>query len=136
MSRAHRGAYVYFTDKETEPHFRSALAGVGRFRWTHCSAIELGPANDLCSGVEGGPHNGNLKAVVTILFCILVVPTINAQTKRVTPAEAKDHVGERATICGKVVSANYSSRSKGQPTFLNLDEPCPEQVFTIFDLGQ
>jgi hypothetical protein len=45
---------------------------------------------------------------VTILFCIFVVPTINVQTKRVTPAEAKDHVGERATVCGKVASANYA----------------------------
>jgi len=25
MSRAHRGVYVYFMDKETEKHFRSAL---------------------------------------------------------------------------------------------------------------
>jgi hypothetical protein len=40
-----------------------------------------------------------------------------------------------ATICGTVVSANYSSRSKGQPTFLNLDEPYPKQVFTILIWG-
>jgi hypothetical protein len=72
---------------------------------------------------------------VMVFFCIFAVPTTNAQTKRVTAAEAKDHIGERTIVCGKVVSANYSSRSKGQPTFLNLDEPYPKQVFTILIWG-
>ena len=34
MSRAYRGVYTYFRDKETEQHFRSALPELGNFRLT------------------------------------------------------------------------------------------------------
>ena len=49
--------------------------------------------------------------------------------------EAWNHVGEDAAVCGKVVSIYYSKRSKGQPTFLNLDKPYPNQLFTIVIWG-
>jgi hypothetical protein len=58
-----------------------------------------------------------------------------AQTNKITAAEAKDHIGETRTVCGKVVSTHYASGSKGQPTFLNLDEPYPKEVFTILIWG-
>jgi hypothetical protein len=45
--------------------------------------------------------------------------------------DAKDHVGEMATVCCEVVSTRYASSTKGQPTFLNLDKPYPNQVFTV-----
>lgn len=45
-------------------------------------------------------------------------------------AEAGEHVGERGTVCGEVASTRYADRAKGQPTFLNLDRPYPNQVFT------
>src|ERR1700732_1670889 len=55
--------------------------------------------------------------------------------KRVSPSEAKDHVGEVATVCGDVVSTHYAPSTKGQPTFLNLDKPYPNPVFTILIWG-
>jgi hypothetical protein len=58
-----------------------------------------------------------------------------AQNAKITAAEAKDHVGETQTVCGKVVSTHYATSSKGQPTFLNLDEPSPKEVFTILIWG-
>ena len=67
-----------------------------------------------------------------LLFAICTV----AQTDKITAREAKDHVGEVQTVCGKVASAHYSTRSKGQPTFLNLDEPYPKQIFTILIWGR
>jgi len=66
------------------------------------------------------------------LFC--GVATL-AQTKRLTAKEAKDHVGEVATVCGTVASARYADRTNGQPTFLNLDEAYPHQIFTIVIWG-
>lgn len=51
--------------------------------------------------------------------------------KKLTAAEAKEHFGETATVCGEVVSGNYAGSSKGHPTFLNLDQPYPKQIFTI-----
>ena len=61
---------------------------------------------------------------------------VHAQSGHIAAAEAKNHVGEKMTVCGKVVSTHFASGSKGQPTFLNLDEPYPKEVFTILDLGQ
>jgi hypothetical protein len=72
---------------------------------------------------------------VAYLFSLLLVFSTAAQTNKITAAEAKDHVGEIRTVCGKVVSTHYASGSKGQPTFLNLDEPYPKEVFTILIWG-
>lgn len=68
------------------------------------------------------------------LFFLLAFSTA-AQTNKITAAEAKNHVGETRTVCGKVVSTHYATGSKGQPTFLNLDEPYPKEVFTILIWG-
>jgi hypothetical protein len=69
-----------------------------------------------------------------VLFLLLALSTA-AQTNKITAAEAKDHVGEVRTVCGKVASAHYAVRSKGQPTFLNLDGPYPKAIFTILIWG-
>ena len=68
-------------------------------------------------------------------FFLLLAFTTAAQTSKITAAEAKDHVGETRTVRGRVVSAHYASGSKGQPTFLNPDEPYPKEVFTILIWG-
>jgi hypothetical protein len=58
-----------------------------------------------------------------------------AQTNKITAREAKDHIGEQQAVCGKVASTHFAANSKDQPTFLNLDEPCPKEVFTILIWG-
>lgn len=58
------------------------------------------------------------------------------QENALTPEEARDHVGEEATVCGKVVSANYLPRTRRRPTYLNLDEAYPLQVFSIVIWGR
>lgn len=58
-----------------------------------------------------------------------------AQSGHLTAAQAKGHVGERATVCGAVASTRYAEKTKGQPTFLNLDDPYPNQIFTIVIWG-
>ena len=45
-------------------------------------------------------------------------------------------MGEHATVCGNVAGAKYSTRSRGQPTFLNLDYAYPRQVFTALIWGR
>ena len=57
-----------------------------------------------------------------------------AQTS-VSAAEAKNHIGERATVCGEVASVHYAARSRGNPTFINLDKPYPNQIFTVLIWG-
>lgn len=49
--------------------------------------------------------------------------------------EAKNHIGEKATVCGQVAGAHYAARSRGNPTFINLDRAYPNQIFTIVIWG-
>jgi hypothetical protein len=44
-------------------------------------------------------------------------------------------VGETATVCGRVASAHFAEKAKGLPTFMNLDMPYPQQIFTILIWG-
>ena len=72
----------------------------------------------------------------TILLTVLVLSfAIAAQSTKITAREAKNHVGEIATVCGKVVSTHFAASSRGQPTFLNLDEPYPKEIFTTLIWG-
>lgn len=72
---------------------------------------------------------------IALYFLLAANPAIQGQTKQITATEAKNHIGERAKVCGKVATARYASNAKGQPTFLNLDEPYPKQVFTVLIWG-
>ncbi len=72
--------------------------------------------------------------IVALALATLLIEPALAQ-KKLSAAEAKDHVGETATVCGNVVSTRYAASTKGQPTFLNLDKPYPNQVFTVVIWG-
>ena len=65
-----------------------------------------------------------ISATVTLLF-----------SKEYTAYMAQNHIGEKATVCGTVVSTHYARSSHGEPTFLNLDEPYPNQIFTVVIWG-
>ncbi len=51
-------------------------------------------------------------------------------------SEASEHIGQRATVCGVVVSKNTSEQSNGKPTFVNLDRSFPQQTFTVVIWGK
>lgn len=69
-----------------------------------------------------------------LAFLVLTACSALGQ-KTLTATEAKDHVGEQATVCGKIVSTRYAESSHGSPTFLNFDEPYPNQIFTVVIWG-
>src|SRR6201981_1192336 len=78
----------------------------------------------------------SLRSLVTSCFLFLLLAfSKSAQTNNITAAEANDHVGETRTVCGKVASTHFAAKSKGQPTFLDLDEPYPKEIFTILIWG-
>jgi hypothetical protein len=56
--------------------------------------------------------------------------------QKLSAQEARQHVGEQATVCGVVASGRYAARSRGQPTFLNFDAPYPNAVFTVLIWGE
>lgn len=45
--------------------------------------------------------------------------------------QAKDHLGENATVCGKVADSRYVDTGS-HVTFLNFDKPFPNHTFTAF----
>ncbi len=67
--------------------------------------------------------------ILTLLLMLWLLEPAIAQ-KKLSAAEAKDHIGEDTTVCGEVVSTRYAASTKGHPTFLNLDKPYPNQIFT------
>jgi DNA/RNA endonuclease YhcR with UshA esterase domain len=73
-------------------------------------------------------------ALALATLVVLIQPAL-AQ-KKMSAAEAKDHVGETATVCGTVASTHYAASTKGQPTFLNLDKPYPNKLFTVLIWGE
>src|SRR5216684_309643 len=78
---------------------------------------------------------GWLRRFIPALTLALLLTAPSFSQKKLSAAEAKDHVGETATVCGNVVSTRYAPSTKGQPTFLNLDKPYPNQVFTVVIWG-
>jgi hypothetical protein len=77
-----------------------------------------------------------------ILLCLLVIFTgcglcvssVSAGVKIVptslTGEEAAQHVQETNTVCGLVASTRYVETSATKPTYLNFDQPYPQQTFT------
>lgn len=79
------------------------------------------------------------KTLIAVM-CLMAGSAIaqNAQPQRVAPAAAKDHVGQTATVCGKVVDATiskYGIGGRGKPVTFDLDEPQPNQVFYFVAFG-
>ena len=71
-------------------------------------------------------------AVACFLLSFAPLP---AKAQSITAADAKNHIGEQATVCGKVAGERTATNSRGEPTFINLDSAYPNQVFTILVWG-
>ena len=72
---------------------------------------------------------------ILVPFVLTALCSVAVAAGSLTAQEAANHIGETASVCGVVASTNYVSKSKGQPTFLNLDRPYPQQVFTVLIWG-
>jgi DNA/RNA endonuclease YhcR with UshA esterase domain len=75
-----------------------------------------------------------MKFAASLLFALMTSALFAADA--IPSAQAKDHVGETATVCGKVASTRYLDKSEKRPTFLNFDKPSPNQTFTAVIFGQ
>jgi len=67
------------------------------------------------------------KLFLLSLFAIALGP-ISAQT--ISPTDAKNHIGERETVCGTITQVHTATTSAGVPTFIDFDKPYPNQPFT------
>src|SRR5215469_13846689 len=68
---------------------------------------------------------------VAVFFSLLASagPTLIADT--IPSVQAKDHIGETATVCGRVADARYQENGS-HVTFLNFDRPYPDHTFSAF----
>jgi hypothetical protein len=69
------------------------------------------------------------------LALVLLLASSAALAQEIPAADAAKHVGENATVCGTIASEHTATSSKGTPTFINLDRPYPNQVFTLLIWG-
>jgi len=72
--------------------------------------------------------------IIVVVVVLSWAALIYAQSS-ISAAEAKSHIGERVTVCGNVASTHYAARTRGSPTFVNLDKPYPDEVFTVLIWG-
>jgi DNA/RNA endonuclease YhcR with UshA esterase domain len=56
--------------------------------------------------------------------------TVSLFAGSISTKQASKYLGQTKTVCGKVVSTYYARSSSGAPTFLNLDRPYPNNIFT------
>jgi hypothetical protein len=52
-------------------------------------------------------------------------PEVSIQSK-----QAIDHIGKAAEVCGLVANVRFIPNINGNPTFINFDQPDPNQTFT------
>jgi hypothetical protein len=52
-----------------------------------------------------------------------------------TPDEAANHLGQKATVCGVVAATKFDAHLDGQPTFLDFGRPYPDEVFAAVIFG-
>ena len=80
-------------------------------------------------------HERHLLAALALLLLSPVPGAAQDPPRIVSAEEARRYVGSTVTVCDSVASATFASRSRGQPTFLNLAKAYPNQVFTVVIWG-
>jgi hypothetical protein len=77
-------------------------------------------------------------ALGSLLGLSVVAYSQNADPPRVNPGDAKNHVGEMATVCGRVVDTKtlkYGIAGRGKPVLFDIDDPEPNPVFYFVAFG-
>jgi hypothetical protein len=64
------------------------------------------------------------------------LPSAASAANTLTADEAKNHIGESATVCAVVAGTHYAEQTKGSPTFVNIGKPYPNQPFTVLIWGE
>lgn len=82
------------------------------------------------------------RKTLTVILCTMGLSALalsqSAPPARISPADAKNHVGETVTVCGKVVdtkTSKYGIGGHGKPVTFDLDQPEPNPVFNFVTFG-
>lgn len=55
---------------------------------------------------------------------------------QVTAPAAKYYIGDKCTVCGTVVATKHIKNGTSDPTYINLDDRFPNQIFTVVIYGR
>ena len=72
-------------------------------------------------------------------LCSFAQSAPDAALPHVAPADAKNHVGDKAIVCGKVVDTKvpkYGIAGHGKPVYFDLDQPEPNPIFSFIVFGE
>jgi hypothetical protein len=100
-----------------------------------------------CVAQMSNHGTGNMMTIRTliVIICITCLASLalaqGAPTPApvpVAPADAKNHVGTLAIVCGKAVDAQIGDPGMsgyGKPVTFDIDEPPPKPIFTFVTFG-
>jgi hypothetical protein len=91
----------------------------------------------LISGRKAKDMKTLMVMMCSIGLCSLCMAQ-EARPTRVNPSDAMKHIGETASVCGKVVDTKvtkYGIAGHGKPVSLDLDQPEPNPVFFFVAFG-
>lgn len=76
------------------------------------------------------------KLILTALLALLPAPAWTQELPRLLAHQAAEHIGEVAQVCGVIAGSRYAQNVRGRPTYLNFDEPYPDNDFTVIVWGR
>jgi hypothetical protein len=82
-----------------------------------------------------GRYRMGFRDVLVFSAVLLSWTTSGVRADPLAPVEAASHVGEVATVCGRVASTKYAPLSIGAPTFLDFGGVYPNAAFTALIFG-
>src|SRR5712692_4144544 len=72
---------------------------------------------------------------IWLLGALATVSLAADAPKSISASQAASYLGQTKMVCGVVASSKFAKDSNRSPTFLNLDRPYPNQVFTAVIWG-
>lgn len=69
-----------------------------------------------------------------MLLCLSLL-SLPAHCQNIKPKQAKDYVNQNVQVCGFVDGYYFDARSSGQPTFLDMGAPYPNQPLVVVIWG-
>jgi micrococcal nuclease len=75
-----------------------------------------------------------VRVIGIVSLCLSSIASL-ASAQTIAATDAAKHVGEHLTVCGSIAGEHTATSSRGTPTFINLDKPYPNQVFTVLVWG-
>jgi hypothetical protein len=61
---------------------------------------------------------------------LLLLSPIFAIAENIPASEANRHIGEQGKVCGTIADTHTASSAHGMPTFIDFEDPYPNQKFT------